>query len=72
MIDRALETATLMLDSNKSRSYCLETICADCLAGANLDNQNPETLLFSMTRFFKFLPQQQQQMFLQEILPKVS
>ena len=47
-------------------------ICADFLAGANLDNQNPETLLFSMTRFFKFLPHQQQQAFLQEILPKAS
>ena len=72
VIDRALETAALMLGSDKSRSYCLEMICADFLAGANLDNQNPETLLFSMTRFFKFLPQQQQQTFLEEILPKVS
>ena len=72
VIDRALETAALMLGSDKSRSYCLEMICADFLAGANLDNQNPETLLFSMTRFFKFLPQQQQQTFLQEIVPKVS
>ena len=72
VIDRALETAALMLGSDKSRSYCLEMICADFLAGANLDNQNPETLLFSMTRFFKFLPHQQQQTFLQEILPKAS
>ena len=31
-------------------------ICADFLAGANLDHGDPETLLFSMTRFFKFLP----------------
>jgi len=30
--------------------------CADFLAGANLDDGDPETLLFSMTRFFKFLP----------------
>ena len=37
-----------MLDSDKSRGYCLEMICADFLAGANLDNQNPETLLFSL------------------------
>jgi len=72
VIDRALETAALMLGSDKSRSYCLEMICADFLAGANLDNQNPETLLFSMTRFFKFLPHQQQQTFLREILPKAS
>jgi hypothetical protein len=39
-------------------------ICADFLAGANLDNGDPETLLFSMTRFFKFLPTAQQQAFL--------
>jgi len=30
-------------------------IYADFLAGANLDNGDPETLLFSMTRFFKLL-----------------
>ncbi len=72
VIEQALETAALMLGSDKSRGYCLEMICADFLAGANLDNQNPETLLFSMTRFFKFLPHQQQQAFLQEILPKAS
>ena len=35
LIDRALETAAaLMLGSDKSRSYCLEMICADFLAGA--------------------------------------
>src|SRR3954466_4285254 len=55
-IDRALETAALMLGSDRSRGYCLEMICADFLAGANLDNCDPETLLFSMTRFFKLLP----------------
>jgi len=36
-------------------------ICADFLAGANLDNGDPETLLFSMTRFFTFLPGEQRQ-----------
>ena len=72
VIERAIETAALMLGSDKSRGYCLEMICADFLAGANLDNQNPETLLFSMTRFFKFLPHHQQQAFLQEVLPKAS
>jgi hypothetical protein len=35
-------------------------ICADFLAGANMDNGNPEMLLYSMTRFFKFLPGEQQ------------
>jgi len=39
-----------------SRGYCLEIICADFLAGANLDHGDREMLLFSMTRFFRFLP----------------
>ena len=45
MIEQALETAALMLGSDKSRGYCLEMICADFLAGANLDNGNPGILL---------------------------
>jgi hypothetical protein len=49
-----------MLGTDKSRGYCLETICADFLAGANLGNQNPEALLCSMTRFFQFLPSERQ------------
>ena len=36
VIERALETAGLMLGTDKSRGYCLEMICADFLAGANL------------------------------------
>jgi hypothetical protein len=38
VIEQAIETAALMLGSDKSRGYCLEMICADFLAGANLDN----------------------------------
>jgi hypothetical protein len=72
VIEKAIETAALMLGTDRSRGYCLEMICADFLAGANLDNQNPEALLFSMTRFFKFLSRQQKQAFLQKILPKAS
>src|ERR1700756_2626280 len=36
VIERALETASLMLGSQKARGYCLEMICADFLAGASL------------------------------------
>jgi hypothetical protein len=64
VIGRAIETASLMLGGYRSRGYCLEVICADFLAGANLDNGDPEMLLFSMTRFFKFLPEEQRQAFL--------
>jgi plasmid maintenance system killer protein len=35
VIERAIETACLMLGSDRSRGYCLEMICADFLAGAN-------------------------------------
>src|SRR5579864_7650924 len=72
VIEKAIETAALMLGSDRSRGYCLEMICADFLAGANLDNGNPETLLFSMTRFFKFLPGEQRQAFQGGLSEKVS
>ena len=41
VIDQAIETAALMLGSDKSRGYCLEMICADFLAGVNLQ-QDPD------------------------------
>jgi hypothetical protein len=72
VVEQAIETAALMLGSDKSRGYCLEMICADFLAGANLGDQNPETLLYSMTRFFRFLPGEQQQAFLENLREKVS
>src|SRR5215467_2808512 len=36
VVEKALETAGLMLGTDRSRGYCLEMICADFLAGANL------------------------------------
>src|SRR5438874_4099207 len=44
VIEQALETAALMLGSDRSRGYCLEMICADFLAGASLDDGNPSVL----------------------------
>jgi hypothetical protein len=67
VIERAIETAALMLGSDRSRGYCLEMICADFLAGANLDNGDPQTLLFSMTRFFRFLPEELKRTFLENL-----
>jgi len=72
VIERAIETAALMLGSDRSRGYCLDMICADFLAGANLDNGDPETLVFSMTRFFKFLPGEHRQAFLEGLSEKAS
>ena len=67
VIEQALDTAALMLGSDKSRGYCLEMICADFLAGAHLENGNPRILLFSMLRLFRFLPEAQKQEFLCEV-----
>ena len=36
VVEKAPETAALMLGTDKSRGYCLEMICADFLAGASL------------------------------------
>ena len=49
VIERALETAALMLGSEKSRGYCLEMICADFLAGASLESGNRDALLPALT-----------------------
>jgi hypothetical protein len=65
VIEQALETAARMLGSDRSRGYCLEMICADFLAGANLENGNADVLLMSLERFFKFLSSHQQQRFLE-------
>src|SRR5271168_3090895 len=72
VIEQALETAALMLGSDKSRGYCLEMICADFLAGAHLDDANPEILLNSISRYYKFLPSEQQQAFLEDLGRKAS
>jgi hypothetical protein len=40
VIEQALQTAGLFLGSDKSRGYCPEMICADFLAGANLESAN--------------------------------
>jgi hypothetical protein len=61
-----------MLGTAKSRGYCLEMICADVLAGANLDSATPEILLDSVSRMFKFLPGQQKQTFLDQVDQKAS
>jgi hypothetical protein len=41
VVEKAIETASLMLGSDKSRGYCLEMICADFLAGASLGETEP-------------------------------
>jgi hypothetical protein len=72
VIEQAIETAALMLGSDKSRGYCLEMICADFLAGASIDGNNPEILLQSISRYYKFLPGEQQEVFRSEVAGQAS
>jgi hypothetical protein len=58
-IEQAMETASLMLGGQKGRGYCLEMICADFLAGANLEDPNPGALSNLVRRFFELLPANQ-------------
>src|ERR1700680_2112261 len=72
VIEQAIETAALMLGTDKSRGYCLEMICADFLAGANLENGNPELLLQSISWMFKFLPGEHKHAFLAQMNVQTS
>ena len=72
VLERAIETAALMLGSSRPRGYCLEMICADFLAGADLDNGNSDLLLNSISHFIKFLPEEQRQILVEQIADKGS
>ncbi len=72
VIEQALETAGRMLGSDRSRGYCLEMICADFLAGANLENGDPELLLLALRRSFRFLAIEQRRQLLQELATDVD
>jgi hypothetical protein len=64
VIERSLEIAALMLGTDRSRGYCLEMICADFLAGANLEGGDAGALLLALDRLFRLLPSAQKQQFL--------
>jgi hypothetical protein len=71
VIEQALEAAARLLGSDRSRGYCLEMICADFLAGANLENSDDaEILLITLRRYFQFLRPNQQAIFLEEQVGK--
>jgi len=67
VIEQALETASRMLGSDKSRGYVLEMICADFLAGANLETENSDSLMTSLSRLVEFLPKLKRQEFVDQI-----
>jgi hypothetical protein len=61
-----------MLGSDKSRGYCLEMICADFLAGANLNTGQPDVLLRTISRLFTFLPGGKKQAFAEPSLSRCN
>jgi hypothetical protein len=67
VIEQALELAGRMLGSDKSRSYCLEMICADFLAGALAPNGRPEDYVQSLLRLFRLLRLDMQRYFLEQL-----
>ena len=67
VIEQALETAALMLGSDKSRGYCLEMICADFLAGVSLETGNQDALLSALTRLVLGLPPPQREELLESV-----
>jgi len=67
VVEQALETAALMLGTDKSRGYCFEMICADFLAGSSLQEDEPETLILSLRRIYSLLPHAMQCDFLKGI-----
>ena len=56
-----------MLGADKSRGYCLEMICADFLAGANLQDGNPHDLFLSVRRLLGMLSVVQRREVLEQI-----
>ena len=72
VIEQALEIASLILGGQKARVYCLEMICADFLAGANLNASGSSgSLLLALSRSYLLLPNSGRQEFLLRI-PKAS
>jgi hypothetical protein len=72
VIEQAIETAAFMLGSDESRGYCLEMICADFLAGANLHTGQADVLLRAISSLFKFLPSEQKQAFAELVTQQVQ
>jgi len=67
VIERALETASLMLGTQRSRGYCLEMICADFLAGAQLEDSSSNSLLLALGRLYCLLSEPEKMEFLQQV-----
>jgi hypothetical protein len=67
VIEKALETAGLMLGNDKSRGYCLEMIYADFLAGVSLETGDLDALLSSLRRLLLSLSAPQREQLLADV-----
>jgi hypothetical protein len=67
IVEEAIETAALMLGSDRSRGYCLEMICADFLAGAHACGGDPNVILEAVLRTYLLMTTEQQTGFLMRI-----
>ena len=67
VVEEAIETAALMLGSDKSRGYCLEMICADFLAGAHASGGDPNVILNAILRTYSLLKPEQRAEFLTRV-----
>ena len=70
IVEEAIETAAMMLGSDKSRGYCLEMICADFLAGAHASGGDPNVLLEAVLRAFRLMSGEQQAEFVARLRPE--
>ena len=67
IVEEAIETAALMLGSDRSRGYCLEMICADFLAGAHASGGDPDVLLGALMRTYKLMQEEHKLQFLAKL-----
>ena len=58
---------SLVLGASKSRGYCIEMLCADFLAGAQLEGGNSDSLLFALGRLYSLLPDPQKTEFVKQM-----
>ena len=65
VIERVLDSTSLMLGGQNATGYCLEMICANFLAGTNMGAcGNTDSLLLALSRIWLLLANSQRQEFL--------
>jgi hypothetical protein len=67
VVEDAIETAALMLGSDKSRGYCLEMICADFLAGVHASGGDPNIFVDAVVRSYQLMNEEQKAVLLERL-----